>query len=74
MKKINTQQGIIKTIIVIIIAIAILSYYNINLNDIWNFILGIWNNFLLTPASYLWNLWVQYIWTPFLNSVQSLQK
>jgi hypothetical protein len=70
----KTNKGFIKMIIVIIIAIAILAYYGINLKDIWNFILSIWNNFLLGPAEYLWNLWVQYIWTPFLGSLQSVQK
>lgn len=74
------QEGIIKMIILIIIAIAVLSYFGINIKDfftspqakenfglIWNFITNIWDNYLVEPSSYLWNIWVQYIWTPFIE-------
>jgi hypothetical protein len=70
----NKRGGFIKSIIIIIVAIAILSYYGINLDDIWSFVLTIWNDYLLGPATYLWNLWIQYIWTPFLNSVSTVKK
>lgn len=73
MKKYQTNRGFIKSIIIIIIAIAILSYYGIDLSDIWGFIVSVWNNILVGPATYLWNLWVQYVWTPFMNSVNSVQ-
>ena len=47
-------------IIIIIIAIAILSYYGVDIKD-----------FVTSPQvqknfSFVWNLWLQYIWDPFL--------
>jgi len=70
----NKTSGFIKMIIVIIIAIAILSYYGINLKQIWDFILYIWNTFLAQPAMFLWAQWVEHIWIPFINSANSLKK
>ncbi len=67
------QSGFIKTIILIIIAIAILNLvFGIDLKSIWDFIVKIWHNILETPFNYLWDLWIQYIWTPFINSVKSI--
>lgn len=70
--KINKQAGLIKNIILIIIAIAILSYLGINLKDIWNFLVNIWNDLLETPFKILWDMWIEHIWTPFMNSINSL--
>jgi hypothetical protein len=68
----KSQVGIIKTIILIIIAIAILSYFGINLNSILGFIVDVWNTYLAGPLSVLVNVWVKFIWTPFLNSLSSV--
>lgn len=70
--KTNKQAGLIKNIILIIIAIAILSFLGINLKDILEFLVRVWNNLLETPFKALWDLWIEYIWTPFMNSVQSV--
>lgn len=70
--KTNNQAGLIKNIILIIIAIAILSYLGINLKDVWDFLVGVWENLLETPFKILWDLWIEHIWTPFLNSINSL--
>jgi len=56
-------------IILVIVAILILSYFGFNLKDIaesdtsksnfsyvWNFLSYIWKTFLVTPASYVWNV------------------
>lgn len=64
----TNNRGLIKMIIIIIIAIVILSYYGIDLKNIftsdqvqknlgyvWGFVVD------------AWNLFVQYIWTPVLN-------
>jgi hypothetical protein len=76
----NKRAGLVKMIILIIIAIAILSYYGVNIKDfftsaqaqenfgfIWDFISGVWNNYLVEPASKLWGIWVQYLWGPFMD-------
>ena len=70
--KTNKQAGLIKNIILIIIAIAILSYLGINLKDIWEFLVKVWDNLLETPFKVLWDLWIDHIWTPFMNSINSL--
>lgn len=67
-------------IIIIIIAVAILSYFGVDLKEffaseqfrknwgyITNFISEVWVKYLADPASYLWGIWVTYIWTPFIN-------
>lgn len=79
----NKQGGLIKMVIIIIIAIAILSYYGFDLKTfftseqfqknfgyVWNLITDTWNNYLTEPAHELWGIWVQYIWTPFLNVIK----
>lgn len=76
----NDQKGLIRTIIIIIIAIVILSYFGFdlkniftseqvqkNLSYVWNFIVNIWTNYLSVPFSYLWGIWVEYIWRPLLD-------
>ncbi len=78
--KTNKQHGLIKLIILIVIAIAVLSWYGIdikeffmseqmqkNLGYIWNFIKEIWTNYLAGPAHKLWTIWLEYFWGPFMN-------
>ena len=70
--KTNNQAGFIKAIILIIIAIAVLSYFGINMKDIWDFIQGVWHRLLETPFKYAWDFVLIKIWTPFIESVKSL--
>ena len=64
----NKQSGLIKMIIVIIIAIAVLSYYGFDIKNfftspqaqknfgyIWNFIKDVWFHYLAGPAHRLWD-------------------
>lgn len=65
----NKQAGLVKMIIVIIIAIAIISWYGVDIKEfftspqaqknfgyIWNFITGIWNDYLSGPLHKLWGI------------------
>lgn len=65
----NHQQGLIKMIILIVIAIVILSYYGVdlkkvftspqvqkNLGYVWNFITMLWNDYLAAPATFVWGI------------------
>ncbi len=70
--KTNNQAGFIKGIILIIIAIALLSYFGINLKEIWEFILKVWHKLLETPFKMVWDFIIIKIWTPFLESINSL--
>ena len=80
----NKQQGLIKMIILIVTAIAVLSWYGIdiktfftspqmqaNLNYVWDFITGFWSDYLKAPAMKLWGIWLQYIWGPFMDMLQT---
>jgi len=65
----NKQAGLIKMIILIIIAIAVLSFYGVDIKDfftspqaqknfgyVWNFISGIWTDYLSGPIHKLWGI------------------
>lgn len=65
----NKEAGLIKMIIIIIIAIAILSWYGVDIKEfvnsepvqknfgyVWNFITGIWNDYLAGPIHKLWGI------------------
>jgi hypothetical protein len=79
----NKKAGLIKMIIIIIIAIAIVSWYGFDLKTfftspqamknysyVWNIITDVWTNYLATPAGKLWDIWVQYIWSPFMDMLK----
>ena len=63
------QGGLIKMIILIIIAIAVLSWYGVDIKDFFtspqmqknlgyisSFIGDVWNNYLAIPANKLWGI------------------
>ena len=79
----NRQDGLIKMIILIVIAIAVLSWYGVDIKEffmseqvqknfgyVWTFIKDIWSSYLVEPATKLWDIWIQYIWTPFLDMLK----
>jgi hypothetical protein len=64
----NRNRGLIKMIIVILIALLLLAYFGLNLRSIvgsqtfvdnWNYLAGlistIWNDYLKAPVMFLWN-------------------
>lgn len=70
-------------IIIIIIAVAILSWYGVDLKKfiespamqrnfgyIWDFISGVWSDYLAGPASKLWDIVVIYIWGPLMDVIK----
>lgn len=85
MKIINSTKkgGFIKIVILIIIAIAVLSWYGVDLKKfftspqaqknfgyIWNFIQDVWSTYLSGPAHKLWGIWLQYAWGPILETLK----
>ncbi len=79
----NKEGGLIKMIILIIIAIAVLSWFGVDIKNffesaqvqknfgyVWSFIKDVWSNYLVEPAGKLWAIWLEYIWAPFLNAVK----
>ncbi len=78
-----TNRGLVKMIIVIVIALLILSYFGFNLRNIanspttqdnfsyvWGLIVHVWNDYLKTPAVFIWNIFINYIWNPAINNLQ----
>jgi hypothetical protein len=78
----NKQGGLIKLIILIVIAIAVLSYFGIDIKNfftseqaqknfgyIWNFLKDIWSTYLTVPAHKLWGIWLAYAWEPLLRVI-----
>ncbi len=87
MKKIPTNRGLIRTIILIVIALLILSYFGLNLRSIANsetgqdnfgyvkeVILNVWNKYLKRPAQYLWyDIFLKLIWNPAIDNLTKLK-
>lgn len=82
----KNEKGLIKIIIVIIIFIAILSYFNIsvraivesdifqeNFSYIWNWCKNIWNTYLVGIVSYLWNIFIDLIWEPSIDALKNIK-
>lgn len=74
----------LRLVILIIIIIAVLSYFGFNLknffesdivrnnfNYVWNFVKYVWENYLARPARYLWNdVFIDLIWDSFIENLQ----
>ncbi len=83
----HTQRGVIKFILIVIVIIIILGYLGFNLRDImesegvqnnltyaWDQVVYVWETWLKEPAIWFWNnIWIPYIWEPFVNVMESLK-
>lgn len=83
----TNQGGFIKLVIIIIVIIAILSYFNINIRSItesdlfkenfsyvWNWIVFAWDNYLERPFVYVWNdIFLDLIWNPSIDALRELR-
>lgn len=82
----HPHGGFIKMIILIIIAIIVLSYFGFdlqsiiesptaqkNLNYAKEFVVHIWDAYLKAPATYLWDIWVKYIWSAFIKAMEAIK-
>ncbi len=88
MKKIPTNRGLVKTIIMIIIALLILSYFGFNLRtlvsapttqDNFGYVASttvtFWDKYLKNPAHYVWNdVFINLIWNPAIDNLKRLNK
>lgn len=83
----NPQQGIVKTIILIVIALLFLSYLGFDLRRAaedpktrsnFSYAIGFatttWNTYLARPASYLWNdVFIDLIWTTAIDNLENIR-
>ena len=84
---INRQRGLIKLIIIIIIAIIVLSYFGFdlrsiveapqtqdNLGYVWGFVVSIWDNYLKGPILYFWNnIFIDLLWETFVSNFERIK-
>lgn len=76
------NRGLIRTIILVVIALLILSYFGFNLREIAtsptskaNFtyvkevVSNIWNNYLRKPAEYVFDLFLKLVWQPAMHQL-----
>ena len=75
------KKGLIKTIVIIVIALIILGYFGFNIVDIingptvqanlhaaWDFAMMIWNNYLAAPVIYIAGM----LWQLFQNGLTAI--
>ena len=82
----KSNRGLIKLLILILIALIVLGYYGFSLRSavqnpttqdnvsyIWNGIMTVWNDYLKAPALFLWNIFVNDIWNPAINNLGTMK-
>ena len=89
MAYLNKKAGIsiLSIVVLALIAILVLSYFNISIKSVVespvgqeniNYVGGgtknLWNDYLSKPASYLWNdVWVNIFWKGFINNMELIR-
>ncbi len=77
----------IRTILLIILGILILSYLSFdlqtfiespqtqsNLGYVWSGVIYVWDQWLETPLTYFWNdIFIDLLWNSFIGNLQSIQ-
>lgn len=82
----NTKKGLIKTIIIIVIALIVLGFFGFNVRDIitspsvqdnlnyvWGFVANAWDTYLKGPAEYLFDIFKNLIWGAFVSNLESIK-
>jgi len=83
--KINKQRGIVRTIIIIVIALLVVSYFGINIRQVatsptsqsnfsyvWGGITFVWDNYLRTPATDAYDFFITYVWDPSIADIKRI--
>ncbi|MEK7652354.1 MAG: hypothetical protein AAB334_00150 [Patescibacteria group bacterium] len=87
MTKKQTSGGLVKLVILIVIAILVLSYLGFdlktsiesdqtqgNLKYVWGFAIDVWQNYLKGPILYLWNeIFIKLIWESFTGNMEKIK-
>lgn len=85
---INKQSGLIRIILIILIAILALSYFGIdiksvveapgtqkNIGYVVGWVMYVWTNYLEKPYNYLWHdIFVDKLWAQFLDTLDTIKK
>jgi len=86
MKISSPKQGLIKTLIIILIAILVLSYFGFdikktvesemtqkNIGYVKALTITLWNTYLKNPATKAYDFYIEYFWTPALRNLTNLR-
>jgi len=87
MKFKNDKRGLIKWIIIILIAVIILSYFGFdlraiiesdatqgNLGYLWGLGVTVWNSYLSQPILYFWhNIFIDLLWNSFIDNMERIR-
>jgi hypothetical protein len=87
MTYINQKRGLVKIIILILIAIIVLSYFGFdlrgiieapqtqeNLSYVWGLAVFVWTNYLMQPVLYFWNnIFINLLWEAFVNNLERIR-
>jgi hypothetical protein len=82
----STNKGLVKIILLIVIALLILSYFGFNLRalisspttqDNFGYVASssvtVWDKYLKKPASYVWNdIFIDLIWEPAIDNLKRI--
>ncbi|MFH1402120.1 MAG: hypothetical protein ABIG87_00665 [Patescibacteria group bacterium] len=83
----NDNRGLVKWIIIILIAIIILSYFGFdlraivgsdatqnNLSYVWGLAVTVWNDYLSRPILYFWhNIFIDLLWESFVDNMNRIK-
>lgn len=83
----NNNKGIIKTAIIIVVALLIISYMGISVRDVVESPAGqsnfgyikeitfaVWNQYFKEPVTYLYNdVFLNLIWEPFIEALKDIK-
>jgi hypothetical protein len=78
------EKGLIKMILIIVIAILVLSYFGVNLRalvsspttqDNISYVASgtvtVWDNYLKVPATALWHFFLTYVWSAAVTAIKN---
>lgn len=83
----NDERGLIKLLVLIIIAVLVLSYFGFDLRGFLNsdtvkgnfgFLLEgaktIWREYLTVPSNFIWGIFYNYIWLAFIENMDRIRQ
>lgn len=87
MNKVRENQGLIRLILLIIIGVLVLSYFNFdiksfiespitqkNIEYITGWATYIWDEYLASPVLYFWNnIFLTFVWSSFTDGLERLE-
>ncbi len=80
------NRGLIRLVILLFLALIILGYYGISIREVVQSptsqdnisyvstgATGVWDNYLKVPATYLWNIYVNDIWSAAIHNLEAMK-